>query len=101
VSEWQEMEPHPSWDSDQIRRWKESHRKSEKLGELRATIAQLAEQIEELSQWSYVNVVGDECKGWLNLFFAGEVIALVRDVDLADRIRSVTTLLPRQQKESK
>lgn len=37
--------------------------------------------------FNYVNIVGKECKGWLNLFFDDECIAMVNDIELADRIR--------------
>ncbi len=37
--------------------------------------------------FNYVNIVGKECLGWLNLFFDDECVAMVNDVELADRIR--------------
>jgi len=41
-------------------------------------------------EFSYVNIVGKGCEGWLNLFFGEYCIALVRNVELADEIRKVT-----------
>ena len=37
--------------------------------------------------FNYTNIVGKECAGWINLFFGDEVVALVNNVDLANRIR--------------
>ena len=37
--------------------------------------------------FSYVNIVGEECKGWLNLFFNDFCVAMVDDVWIADKIR--------------
>lgn len=39
--------------------------------------------------FTYVNVIGRGCEGWLNLFFEDEVIALVTNVELANKIRKV------------
>lgn len=39
--------------------------------------------------FEYVNITCKGCEGWLNLFFNGVIIALIRDVDLADEIRKV------------
>ena len=40
--------------------------------------------------FTYVNVIGKGCEGWLNLFFGEFCIALINDVDLANSIRKVT-----------
>lgn len=48
--------------------------------------------------FNYVDVVGAGCKGWLNLFFGENVIALVKDVELADRIRK--EILKRSKRET-
>ncbi len=37
--------------------------------------------------FNYVNIVGGEYRGWLNLFFDEYCIAMVDDVELADKIR--------------
>ena len=39
------------------------------------------------SVFNYVNVVGRGCEGWLNLFFGDDIIALVNNVELANKIR--------------
>ena len=39
--------------------------------------------------FNYVNIVSvnEECDGWLNLFFDDECVAMVDNVDLANRMR--------------
>jgi len=37
--------------------------------------------------FNYVDVVGEGCEGWINLFFNDECIALIRDTDLALKIK--------------
>ena len=36
---------------------------------------------------NYVNIMTSGCKGWLNLFIDDDVIAMVSNVSLADKIR--------------
>ena len=38
-------------------------------------------------EFNYVNIVGEGCEGWLNLFFGDECIAMIDNVVLADEIR--------------
>lgn len=40
--------------------------------------------------FNYVDITTKGCDGWLNLFFGEDIIALVRNVDLATRIRATT-----------
>ena len=40
--------------------------------------------------FTYVDIVGDACEGWINLFFDGECIALITDVDMAAKIKATT-----------
>jgi hypothetical protein len=48
------------------------------------------------SVFNYVNCVGgDYCKGWMNLFFGDEVIALINNVELANKMRK--TISERKQ----
>lgn len=39
------------------------------------------------NHFSYVNIVGKGCEGWLNLFFADEIIAMVSNKAIAKEIR--------------
>ena len=39
--------------------------------------------------FSYVDIVGDKCNGWLNLFFGEHCIALVNNVKIANEMRRV------------
>lgn len=41
-------------------------------------------------KFEYVDVVGEGCEGWINLFYGGRCAALVRDVELAESIKSTT-----------
>ena len=41
-------------------------------------------------KFEYVEVVGKGCEGWINLFFGEHIVALIRNVWLADQIKSVT-----------
>ena len=41
------------------------------------------------TEFNYVNIVGPGCEGWLNLFFGDEVIAMIDDVAMADKIRKI------------
>lgn len=47
--------------------------------------------------FNYVDIVSDGCAGWLNLFFGDDVVALVDNVELANRIRS--EIKPRSMKK--
>ena len=38
-------------------------------------------------EFNYVNIVGEGCEGWLNLFFGDYCLALIDDVELANEIR--------------
>ena len=40
-----------------------------------------------INEFNYVDIVGKGCKGWLNLFFGDECIAMISDIDLANKIR--------------
>jgi hypothetical protein len=40
--------------------------------------------------FNYVDVVGKGCDGWLNLFFEDHCIALVDNVEIANKIRKTT-----------
>lgn len=42
---------------------------------------------EASTSFNYVNVVGKGCEGWLNLFFGEYCVALIREIDLANKIR--------------
>jgi hypothetical protein len=42
-----------------------------------------------ISGFNYVDVVGEGCEGWINLFFGDNIIALVKDVSVADSIKAV------------
>jgi len=48
-----------------------------------------------LPKFEYVDVVGADYKGSINLFFGGWVLALVRDPVLASQIKSSTQQYPR------
>lgn len=39
------------------------------------------------TRFTYVNIVGKGCEGWLNLFFGEYCAALIRDTDVADMLR--------------
>lgn len=45
--------------------------------------------MENMKGFEYVNITCKWCDGWLNLFFNDVIIALIRDVNLADQIRKV------------
>lgn len=45
--------------------------------------------MENMKGFEYVNITCKGCEGWLNLFFNDVIIALIRDVNLADQIREV------------
>ncbi len=38
-------------------------------------------------EFTYVNVIGEGCEGWLNLFYSDHCIALVTNVVIANEIR--------------
>jgi len=40
-------------------------------------------------KFSYVDIVGDSCKGWLNLFFGDFPVALVDNIYIANEIRKI------------
>ena len=40
--------------------------------------------------FNYVNVIGDGCDGWLNLFHNDDILCLVRVIAIADEIRATT-----------
>ena len=37
--------------------------------------------------FNYVNVTSPGCKGWINLFHGNDILCLVDNVELADRIK--------------
>lgn len=39
-------------------------------------------------KFEYVNVVGEGCEGWINLFFGGWCVALIKEVELAEQIKA-------------
>jgi len=41
-----------------------------------------------IEKFTYVNLVGKGCEGWLNLFIGEYVLCLVNNIELADKIRS-------------
>lgn len=41
-------------------------------------------------QFEYTNVVGDGCEGWINLFFGGWCIALIKNIEIAECIKATT-----------
>lgn len=41
-------------------------------------------------KFEYVDVVGEGCEGWINLFFGGYIIAMIRNTDLAEQIKATT-----------
>ncbi len=45
-------------------------------------------------KFTYVNVVGKGCEGWLNLFIGGYCITLVNDIEIADMIRHLIAEKP-------
>ena len=44
----------------------------------------------QIGGFNYVDVVGDGCEGWLNLFHGTDIVCLVRTVAIADEIRKTT-----------
>ena len=38
-------------------------------------------------KFTYVNIIGREWEGWLNLFFGEYCVAMVKDIELANMIR--------------
>ncbi len=42
---------------------------------------------EKKEEYTYVDIVGEGCKGWLNLFYGNYCVALVDSVVMADAIR--------------
>jgi hypothetical protein len=47
--------------------------------------------IRRQGMFSYRNVVGKGCEGWLNLFFNDNCVALVNNVFIADEMRKELT----------
>jgi len=37
--------------------------------------------------FTYVNIIGKGCEGWINLFFGEYCIAMINDVELANAIK--------------
>lgn len=47
----------------------------------------------EKTVFTYVNIVGKGCEGWLNLFFGEHCVAMIHNVELADNIRKEISTL--------
>ena len=43
--------------------------------------------------YEYIDVVGKGCEGWINLFFNGEILCLVDNIESAERIKGITPRL--------
>lgn len=41
-------------------------------------------------KFEYTDIVGEECEGWINLFFGGWCVALIKDTELAENIKATT-----------
>ena len=41
-------------------------------------------------QFEYTDIKTEGCEGWINLFFGGWCVALIKDVDLAANIKAKT-----------
>ena len=53
------------------------------------------------SDFSYVDVVGEGCEGWINLFFEDYIIALIRDVEVANKMKEqIVNKLNKDKNES-
>ena len=51
--------------------------------------------VSEPPRFSYVDVIGEGCEGWLNLFFGQQCVALIDNVFLANEIREAIKPKPR------
>lgn len=40
------------------------------------------------SRFEYIDIVGDGCEGWINLFFDGQIIVTIKWPELAKKIKS-------------
>ena len=50
------------------------------------------------SVFNYVECVGECCEGWINLFYGDEILCLINNVELANRIKE-TTIARKQNKQ--
>lgn len=41
----------------------------------------------EEENFNYVNITSTGCEGWLNLFFGERCVTLIRDVEMANKMR--------------